>query len=199
MMDSFAVTSVKPKNQKKIVDEASRYDVDIISGGPPCQGFSLAGWFNAHDLRNQLFKEFVSMVAHLSPKIFLLENVMGMLSMDKGTFVEKIISEFESIGYHVNIPWKLNAAEYGVPQRRKRVFIVGTSNKENISPPEKILEEENFVTVKDAIYGLPSLDAGDGEDVIDCKLEAYSEYQRFMMDKVTGDDFLALKASIICK
>jgi len=183
------------RNQKKIVDESSSFDVDVIAGGPPCQGFSLAGWFNPSDLRNQLFKEFVSMVAHLSPKIFILENVLGMLSMDKGGFVRKMISEFESIGYYVSMPWKLNAADYGVPQLRKRVFLVGSSQRSEFLPPSPIFDEEHYATVKDAIFGLPPLEPGDGEDSIEYNLEAHSNYQRFLMGEIDAESFIQIQST----
>lgn len=177
------------KNQNTIVDIASTHKIEIITGGPPCQGFSLAGWFNKDDLRNQLFKEFVVLVSRISPKFFIMENVLGMLSMDKGQFIKKIIKEFESIGYHVNQPWKLNAANYGVPQKRKRIFIVGSSKKINLEPPEQILDEEHFITVKDAIYGLPQLKSGEGKEEMQFSNKPFSDYQKYLMGKITAEDF----------
>ena len=177
------------ENQKTIVDIASTHKTDIITGGPPCQGFSLAGWHNKDDLRNQLFKEFVSLVAKISPKFFIMENVPGMLSMDKGEFIKKIIKEFESIGYHVNSPWKLNAANYGVPQKRKRVFIIGSTKRTDIEMPEPILDEEHFITVKDTIYGLPSLEPGEGKDITNISIKAHSNYQKYLMGKITAAEF----------
>mgnify|MGYP003748818813 CR=1 FL=1 len=180
-------------NKKKIAESASTHSVDVITGGPPCQGFSLAGWFDKEDRRNLLFKEFVATVALVSPKIFIMENVVGMLSMDKGKFVEKIISEFEEIGYHISPIWKLNAADFGVPQKRKRVFLVGSSAKSEISPPEKILDEENYVTVREAIYGLPVLDAGSSYDESNQVINANSDYQRYLQEEISASDFLKLR------
>ena len=177
------------KNQKIIVDIASTHKTDIITGGPPCQGFSLAGWHNKDDLRNQLFKEFVSLVAKISPKLFIMENVPGMLSMDNGEFIKKIMKEFESIGYHVNQPWKLNAANYGVPQKRKRIFIIGSAKPIKIEAPEPILDEEHFITVKDAIYGLPSLEPGEGNEISNVSFKAHSNYQKYLMGKITAEEF----------
>ena len=185
------------KNQKIIVDKASSYTTEIITGGPPCQGFSLAGWFNKEDMRNQLFKEFVSVVAKISPKFFIMENVLGMLSMDKGEFIKKIIEEFEEIGYHVNEPWKLNAANFGVPQRRKRVFILGSSETKEIEQPEHILDEECFVTVKDAIYGLPKLKQSEGEEVMKFDGKTHSKYQQFLAGSIDAKTFIKLQKSKI--
>lgn len=177
------------KNQNKIADVASSHKIEIITGGPPCQGFSLAGWYNKNDLRNQLFKEFVKLVSRISPKFFIMENVLGMLSMDNGQFIKKIIKDFESIGYHVNEPWKLNAANYGVPQKRKRIFIIGSSKKLQMTPPEPILDEEHFITVKDAIYGLPHLEAGEGQEIMSVSIKPRSEYQKYLMQKITAEEF----------
>ena len=177
------------KNQDAIVDIASTHKTEIITGGPPCQGFSLAGWFNKEDMRNQLFKEFVSLVSRISPKFFIMENVLGMLSMDKGEFIKKIMKEFESIGYHVNSPWKLNAANYGVPQKRKRIFIIGSANKIEIEPPEPILDEEHFITVKDTIYGLPALKPAEGEEIMNVSIKSHSNYQKYLMGKITAEEF----------
>ena len=122
-----------------------------------------------------------------------MENVVGMLSMDKGKFVEKIISEFEEIGYHISPIWKLNAADFGVPQKRKRVFLVGSSAKSEISPPEKILDEENYVTVREAIYGLPILDAGSSYNETNQMINANSDYQRYLQEEISASDFLKLR------
>ena len=180
-------------NKRKIAESASTHSVDVITGGPPCQGFSLAGWFDKEDRRNLLFKEFVATVALVSPKIFILENVVGMLSMDKGKFVEKIISEFEEIGYRISPIWRLNAADFGVPQKRKRVFLVGSSDKSEILPPEKILDEDNYVTVREAIYGLPILDAGSSYNETNQVINANSDYQRYLQEEISASDFLKLR------
>jgi len=185
------------KNQRKIIDAASTHKVDLVAGGPPCQGFSLAGWYDKNDLRNLLFKEFVSTVSRLSPRVFILENVMGMLSMDKGNFVKQIISEFEQIGYHIHGPWKLNAANFGVPQKRKRVFIIGSSKKGAIDQPTPIIEnEEEFVTVRDAIYGLPLLSFGDGTECVEFTKNPTSQYQKFLMGKVPAKEFVKIISKI---
>lgn len=101
--------------------------IDIVVGGPPCQGFSMAGRRDNKDPRNSLFIQFIRIVDTVRPRFVLMENVPGILSMktDDGTFVKDIIlEEYKRIGY--NVTYKiLNAAEYGVPQSRKRVFFFG--------------------------------------------------------------------------
>ncbi|HEL1734817.1 DNA cytosine methyltransferase [Streptococcus suis] len=100
-------------------------DIDIVIGGFPCQGFSIANKNrNTEDKRNFLYLEMLRIIKDKKPKFFLAENVKGILSLGKGKVIQMIIKDFESIGYKVD--YKLvNAAEYGVPQARERVLIMG--------------------------------------------------------------------------
>lgn len=98
--------------------------VDVIIGGPPCQGFSLSGKREIDDERNSLYLSFHRIVDEIRPKIFVMENVPGMVNLFKGQIKEKIISDFEKIGYKVFLKI-LTASDYGVPQHRKRAFFVG--------------------------------------------------------------------------
>ena len=105
------------------------YSPDVIIGGPPCQGFSIAGpaQKDPKDPRNSLFQNFVLWVESLNPQIFVMENVKGILSRknaDGESVINIIQNAFKDLGYKTE-RWKLNAAEYGVPQLRERVFIVG--------------------------------------------------------------------------
>lgn len=98
---------------------------DLVVGGFPCQGFSLANLRRSGaDSRNKLYREFVRVVRHARPAYFLAENVRGILSLEGGTAILRILEEFREIGYDVDYRL-LNAADYGVPQSRWRVFIVG--------------------------------------------------------------------------
>ena len=176
-------------NQKKLVDASSVTQDCFIVGGPPCQGFSLAGLFKKDDPRNKLFKEYIKIVSKVSPKFFIFENVPGLLSMDSGKYVEKIISEFEAIGYRIDKPWKLMATDYGVPQKRKRIFLVGhTSGK--IEPPKAYLDENSHVTVRDAIYGLPKRKPGNKDDVIKYNKKSNSNYQKFITGEISVNAFI---------
>jgi len=99
-------------------------EATVVTGGPPCQGFSTAGKRMIDDPRNILFKEFVRVVREALPKFFIFENVPGLVSMAKGEIIKQICEEFANCGYDVS--WRLlNAANYGVPQRRIRVIIIG--------------------------------------------------------------------------
>ena len=99
-------------------------EVDVIVGGPPCQGFSLAGKRIIDDERNKLYKSFVSFVKTFSPKAFVMENVPNILSIGGGLVKDSIFSDFEQLGYHVTVKVLL-ASDYGVPQNRKRAVFVG--------------------------------------------------------------------------
>lgn len=98
--------------------------VDVIIGGPPCQGFSVAGKRIIEDERNKLYKGFVRMVSYFKPKAFMLENVPNILSIGSGLVKEAIIKDFEGLGYKV-VTKVLAASDYGVPQNRRRAIFVG--------------------------------------------------------------------------
>ena len=110
------------------VDEAEIPDCDIIIGGFPCQGFSVANTNrNINDERNQLYKQLMRVIKAKQPKFFLAENVKGLLSLAKGEVLKIILNDFTSIGYKVHAKL-INAADYGVPQIRQRVFFIGVRN-----------------------------------------------------------------------
>ena len=138
-------------------EEIEKYKgkVDLIIGGPPCQGFSTIGKRLVKDPRNELVFEFIRFVNVVKPKVFLMENVRGLLSANDGHIKEAITKEFEAIGYNV-IHEVICAADYGVPQMRYRVFFMGTRNDLKISPsfPPKTCKKENYATVGDAIMDL---------------------------------------------
>ena len=103
-------------------------DCDVVVGGFPCQGFSVANWGrHSLDPRNQLYREMVRIIAAKKPKFFVGENVKGLVSMAKGEALKRIVSDFEELGYSVRYA-VVNAADYGVPQARMRVLIFGVRN-----------------------------------------------------------------------
>ena len=100
--------------------------IDVVFGGAPCQGFSLIGQRAMDDPRNSLVREFVRIVAELEPPHFVFENVKGLTLGSHRQFLDELISAFRKIGYEVRLPWRvLNAASYGVPQDRERLFLLG--------------------------------------------------------------------------
>lgn len=160
--------------------------VDIIIGGPPCQGFSLSGKRDINDPRNKLYKAFVATVAIFRPKVFVLENVPGIVKLFKGAIWESIQKEFENLGY--NLSWEILSSEcFGVPQIRKRVFLVGI-NKQKIGndcvfefPIGVYGKKKPIVTTKDAIEDLNFLpDNIVGNEKIEYQVAPQNEYQRLM-------------------
>jgi len=183
-----------PEVKKQIFEATKDKKIGLVIGGPPCQGFSSAGWRNPNDKRNQLFQDFVEIVNHIRPEIFLMENVPGILTMRKGQAFKEIIETFESIGYHVNNPFRLNAEEFGVPQKRKRVVIVGSLKKEEIVPPQALFSGSNPklpnpITVKEAIFGLPELKKGEGVKEVTIQYNSTSFYEELMMGEIDFKEF----------
>jgi DNA (cytosine-5)-methyltransferase 1 len=176
--------------QLRAIRKLVKVKPDIIIGGPPCQGFSIASPCNdPNDPRNSLFIYFSKWVNIFKPEVFVMENVTGILSRKNasGEKISKIIKEtFEKSGYHVDI-WILQAAQYGVPQNRKRVFFVG--NLRGISIPEPPTTHfcpgvnghnpnlKPMITVGEAILDLPPINAGEGAEVLEYDSEPKSEYQ----------------------
>lgn len=103
----------------------NRGDIDLIVGGPPCQAYSTVGKRLIDDPRGKLFQEYFRVIKEINPKVFLFENVKGLLSIQNGNLLKNIIKLFESLGY-TTFCKVLNAADYGVPQIRERVIIIGT-------------------------------------------------------------------------
>jgi len=171
--------------------ETLQLSCDVIFGGPPCQGFSMAGnrirsnTSFLDDERNYLFKEYIRMVEKLQPIIFILENVPGILNYDNGAVREEIFNTFESMGYALDAKI-LCAADYGVPQLRNRAIFIG--NRIGISPekffPLPTNTITNYVTIHDAISDLPPLNAGCGveETAYNSSMNP-TEYQKLMISK----------------
>lgn len=148
--------------------------IDIIIGGPPCQGFSQKGSRKTiHDERNYLFKHFVRAVSMVEPSYFVMENVPNLLTAENGLFIHEIEVLFSKIGYQVEHKI-LNAYDYGVPQNRRRAIIIG---KLGDNPPKYPEPEKGRVSVWDAISDLNYLNSGEGEEISEYKIEAESAYQ----------------------
>jgi DNA (cytosine-5)-methyltransferase 1 len=126
---------------------------DIIIGGPPCQGFSTANPSRSFDdPRNQLFKQYSRIIKEVKPKLFLMENVSGMTTMENGKVFELIKKELSSCGYNI-YDKLLNARDYGVPQSRKRIIIIGIRNdlKKEFIFPKPTHDINNYVSVGEVI------------------------------------------------
>lgn len=136
------------------VDIATIPPADIILGGFPCQGFSLSGPRKLDDSRNTLYKHYVKVVKSLQPKVFVGENVKGLLSMGNGEILNAIIDDFAACGYDVFYQL-VNAKNYEVPQDRERIIITGFRKDLHIDSFELLSQHNAIITLHDAIAHLP--------------------------------------------
>jgi DNA (cytosine-5)-methyltransferase 1 len=163
----------------------SEGQLDFMVGGPPCQGFSTAGTRFWDDPRNGLLKSYVSALKTVKPKWFLMENVEGLLTAKNGEYLHEAIKAFIAIGYVVRVE-KVYSHEYGIPQRRKRVLIVGNRLGIDFKFPEPTIAlkgrifRNSDVTIKHAISGLPSASVkADSKIAYDGQVEdQFEEYLR---------------------
>lgn len=165
--------------QKRIVSLSKEKNVNMIIGGPPCQGFSLKGKkLGLDDPRNYLFNEYLRIVEILKPEVFVIENVKALLSTSAGWFKNQIIEKVSKMGYKVSYG-VLTASDFGVPQARQRAIFI-CSRTDVISLPNATCS--NPVTVRDAIFDLAYLNSGEGEFEQDYITETTSSYQQMMRE-----------------
>ncbi len=160
------INNLTGKEIKKII---GKKEVDLVEGGPPCQGFSVfgkrrfvntQGYDPRQDPRNYLVYQYIRIVKETRPKFFFMENVKGFTNLDKGLFVEEVKKEFEKLGYKNIWCSVVCAADYGVPQERYRMFMIGNRLGIDFVPPEPTHfpldsdEEPKYMTVGDAIMDL---------------------------------------------
>jgi len=169
--------------------QLGKRSVDVIVGGPPCQAYSTVGKRLLEDPRAQLFKEYFRLLKELKPRLFIYENVKGLISMNDGQLLDSIIDLFGSLGYKIQAV-VLNAADYGVPQTRERVIVVGTAGNLNFRYPEATHRDPSLTpnmlnmtlpawrTLGDAIGDLPEIAAG-GES-FEYATTPQNEYQLMM-------------------
>ena len=173
-------------------------DCDIVIGGFPCQGFSMANMRrNIEDERNQLYKFFYSVIKGKQPKYFVAENVKGILSLGDGSVIKQIEADFQEAGYFTSVNL-VNMADYGVPQTRQRVVILGQrkniSDELNICLPAKTNSKNpgkdglpQWISVKEAIDRFPNPDSPN--DVLNHIYSAYKvEYRNFTGHRQTNPD-----------
>lgn len=162
--------------KEKIIFEAKTHKVNMIIGGPPCQGFSNKGKkLGLNDPRNFLFLEYLDVVKRINPELFIIENVKTMLTAANGYFLEEIKSRILELGYVMNYGI-MKSVDYDVPQTRERAIIIAHKEK-MLDFPQK---SNNIVTVRDAISDLSYLNSGDGENISQYITEPLSEYQKVM-------------------
>jgi len=177
---------IKDLTRKEILELTKGKEIDIIIGGTPCQGFSIAGRIGRRfldDPRNHLFKEFARIVKILKPKFFVIENVKRVYSHNKGKTREEIISYFEKLGYKVDCK-VLNSAYFGVPQIRHRVFFIGNKLKRDNKFPKQDINE--FKTIKEAIDDLPKLKSGGSSGIPNHQSMSHSKQMLKKMSYVSN-------------
>ena len=165
------------KRIEQIVGDRS---IDVIVGGPPCQGFSLTGPRQFDDERNKLYLAMIETVKRFRPKAFMIENVPGMATLYKGAVKDEIIRRFTQIGYIMNSQI-LCSSDYGVPQIRNRLVFIGIrDSKVPFQFPKPCCNPEDYVTCEQAIGDLPSLENALGAEVSNYEIEPFTDYQRMM-------------------
>ena len=182
-------------------------ELDLLAGGPPCQGFSLIGLRDPKDERSRLVFEFIRLAKELKPKFIMMENVPGMLSSQKGEFIKEVLNIFDEAGYMTRQPIQvLSAADFGVPQDRKRAFVLGVRKDIGILPEypkpthlnprliekakKKGLELPDLPlspSVMDAIGDLPNIDKYEHlveDDVVSYENKPHTDYAKIMRDQI---------------
>ena len=163
-----------------VFKHSGKTTVDVVVGGPPCQGFSLFGKRDKNDPRNDLFLSYLKAVQALNPKYFVMENVPGLALMYGGKTVQKIYKEIydlRPIQYGVTGPIKVNAADFGAPQLRERILFIG--HREDMAPIENLTANryERHTTVKEALEDLAFLRAWETTRSYDLKYPPTCKYQ----------------------
>lgn len=160
-----------------IINKAIKLKVNMIIGGPPCQGFSMKGKkLGLNDPRNFLFLEYLKLVETINPEVFVIENVKTLLSTAQGWFKEEILDYIRKLGYYVDYG-VLNARKFGVPQSRERAIFICCKTKK-ITLPTGIVKAE--VSVRDAISDLAYLKSAEGDFEGKYINEPESDYQKKM-------------------
>lgn len=162
--------------------------VDLVFGGPPCQGFSQIGARRLDDERNELYKQYTRIVSKLRPRVFLMENVPNLALMNKGHFKKLILEEFSELGYKNTVMLRVSADDFGVPQTRQRVIFIGTRDEDTFphdmgeyaSQLLASLKVAKPVTVHEAISDLPEDVVHSGEVTSYPKVRRPSLFQKEM-------------------
>ncbi len=153
-----------------------------IIGGPPCQGFSTVGKRDINDPRNQLYREYCRIVETVKPEFFVIENVKGLLTLSGGAFRQDIHDRFGALGYTVEEKL-VNAADYGVPQNRQRVFFVGIKNKKFEFP----IPQDKHLTCSDALSDMPKITPENGmAEFMEYTSNPNNDYQKLMRKGSSG-------------
>jgi len=182
--------------------------LNLLAGGPPCQGFSTAGKWSSTDTRNSLIFRTLEFVKKLAPESVLLENVPGIRSLQQGKILNLLLDALRVEGYHPQT-LLLKAEEYGTPQRRRRIFILGSRSGDLIETPEELFSEvvqgrtrkhikkehdglPPPISVSEAISDLPEIPSGGGIDTTEYDYSwMKSDYQKYMRGLISLEDLLS--------
>ncbi len=190
----YVLKDIREVAAEELLAEAgcSAGEIDVITGGPPCQGFSLAGQRLSDDPRNMLFREYIRISEDIQPKVIFFENVNGIMNMQGGKVLNAIVTEFEKIGYNCKFDI-VNAADYGVPQARPRFVLIGVRGfDKEITFPEPTHGKTDeggqlelfkkrllpYVTVHDAFSNLPVIGQGEGAEEMPAAAYWENDYQK---------------------
>ncbi|MEN6444016.1 MAG: DNA cytosine methyltransferase [Methanoregula sp.] len=179
--------------KKNLKTKYHRSDVDVIIGGPPCQPFSLAGRGKnkekAHtDPRNYLYRHYLRFLKEFRPKLFIFENVPGLITAKKGTIFNNVITGCSRIGYHLDkTAHILNASDFGVLQERERIIFIGWKKENKYIQYPEFSKTKPEGTIKDLLMDLPELQAGEGTD-------EFQKYKKthpspYLIDKEIRNDY----------
>lgn len=168
--------------KKKVIELSKERNVNMIIGGPPCQGFSMKGKkLGLEDPRNYLFLEYLNIVKEIQPEVFVIENVKSLLNTADGWFKDEILKYIAKLGYTVNFGI-MNSKRFGVPQSRERAIFICSKSK-NISLPTG---NDEVVTVRDAISDLAYLESAEGDFKLEYITKHESDYQKLMRKDSTA-------------
>jgi DNA (cytosine-5)-methyltransferase 1 len=167
-------------------------ELTFLIGGPPCQGFSSAGTRFLDDPRNKLVKHYLRFLKDIQPRWFLMENVEGLLTAGKGTYFPSLVKSFIEVGYSIQVH-KLYSHWYGLPQKRKRVFLIGNLEGSDFTMPSvthsevaTMFEGTSSLSVLHAINDLPN-PVGDENELLDYDKAALNDYQQMMRGSIITD------------
>ena len=158
----YSTEDVRSIDTAAVKKQIGNRHIDVLVGGVPCQSFSTAGYrirkqhYGEEDVRHYLFREFVRFAKEFRPDVVIIENVKGLVSMKNGQIKDEIIKDLEAIGYIVDFK-VLNAADYGAPQLRQRVFFIGNRIGATNKFPEPTHSKENYVSVGEVLNNIPAL------------------------------------------
>lgn len=187
ILESVINLSIGDANNSKIFQVIEKLigkkNIDVIIGGPPCQAYSLVGRARdkngmQEDPRNYLYVQYGKYLKKYRPKLFIFENVTGLISAEKGRYFKDIQGDFRHLGYIVE-PFIVNANEFGVLQNRKRIIIIGWKKALNLSVGELADKSSSGYEVKSIFRDLPKLHAGEGKDKYFNYVNGINDYLRF--------------------